>query len=260
MPTHPDFQPIIQEIREKYNLTEINSDSEPVKELFLGDKEISFEEFLQDLSGIVQSNTNFLPPEYAHYYKIGKPGLGKPLDMQGRELPDDVMNFVNAMYAMLQSQMSVLIPILDNHYQAITQMLYVYLLTGETEEIPEDWVSMMSVQNIIGNKVIHLVATQLTDPNVAAQQFRELHKKTFGKHLPKVTKTVVSTAYYYQLKRLGKPWNFIVEEYILQNNFSMPKDRQSKKYLDVWRKHSERLKKRIQQCDAVLNVLIEEKK
>jgi len=83
MPTHIELQPIIQEIREKYNLPEVDPDGEPIKEIYLDDKEVSLEEFLKDITTLVENKTNFLPPEYATYYKLSKPGLGKPLDMQG---------------------------------------------------------------------------------------------------------------------------------------------------------------------------------
>jgi hypothetical protein len=34
MPSHPDFQPIIEAIREKYQLPEVDSDGEPIKEIY----------------------------------------------------------------------------------------------------------------------------------------------------------------------------------------------------------------------------------
>ena len=259
MPSHPDFQPIIQEIRAKYQLPEVDPDGEPIKEIYLDDKVIPLDEFLLDLESMVVSKTSLLPPEFATYYKIGKPGLGKPLDTQGRVLPDDVMEFINAMYRLLQTQMSQLIPFLENHYKAITHMLYVYLLTGESEEVPEDWISQVHVTYMFGHKVIQTVATQVSDPEVIVQQFREAYKKTFGTHKPKVTKTVVSTAYYLQLKRMKKPWDFIVEEYIRRNKFNLPRDKTSKRYFDVRRKYAERLKKQMQRSETVLNVLLRDR-
>jgi hypothetical protein len=45
LPSHPDFIPILQAIREKYNLPEISPDDDPISEIFSGDKTISIEEF-----------------------------------------------------------------------------------------------------------------------------------------------------------------------------------------------------------------------
>ena len=38
MTSHPDFEPIIQQIREKYQLSEDDPDGEPIKEIYLGDE------------------------------------------------------------------------------------------------------------------------------------------------------------------------------------------------------------------------------
>ena len=37
-PSHPDLQPIIQQLREKYNLREVFPDEEPITEIYLGDQ------------------------------------------------------------------------------------------------------------------------------------------------------------------------------------------------------------------------------
>ena len=38
MPSHPDFQPIIEGIREKYQFPEVDPEGEPIKEIYLGDE------------------------------------------------------------------------------------------------------------------------------------------------------------------------------------------------------------------------------
>lgn len=260
MPSHPDLQPIIQEIRNKYSLPEVDPEGEPIKEIFLGDKQVTFEEFLKDIESLVVGKTDFLPPVLANYYRICKPGLGKPLDMQGRVLDDDVLNFVNALYGMLQSQMALYIPIIDKHYRTIAQMLYVYLLTGETEEVPEDWISQAVATKIFGNDVVLAIANQTANPEITVQQFRAVFKKTFGNYKPKLTNTAVSTAYYLQLKALGKPNDFILEEYIERNHISLPRDKTSKRYFDVKKKCRERLKKQMQRSTTILEVLLRDKK
>lgn len=60
MPGHPDILPIIENIREKYQLPEVDPEGEPIKEIYLVDKLISLEEFLYDLQSMVVSQTSFL--------------------------------------------------------------------------------------------------------------------------------------------------------------------------------------------------------
>lgn len=45
MSSHPDLQPIIQEPREKDQLREVDSDGEPITEIYLGDEFISLKDF-----------------------------------------------------------------------------------------------------------------------------------------------------------------------------------------------------------------------
>jgi hypothetical protein len=104
------------------------------------------------------------------------------------------------------------------------------------------------------------MANQVADPDVIVQQFREQYKKSFGAYHPKVTATAVSTAFYLQLQKAGKPWNFIVEEYIRLNDFKLPRDRSSKKYIDVHRKIEQRLKKRMQRTEAIFQAILRDKK
>jgi hypothetical protein len=38
LPSSPDFAPIIESVKEKYNLHEVDPDSEAIKEIYLGDE------------------------------------------------------------------------------------------------------------------------------------------------------------------------------------------------------------------------------
>jgi hypothetical protein len=63
LPSHSDFLPIEQAIREKYNLPEINPGDEEIEEIFLGDEIVSFEEFRRDIENTVRENLSFVPPD-----------------------------------------------------------------------------------------------------------------------------------------------------------------------------------------------------
>ena len=54
LPSHPDFLPIVQTIREKYNLPEIIPDDEPITEIYLGDEMIPFEVVRKDIESLVR--------------------------------------------------------------------------------------------------------------------------------------------------------------------------------------------------------------
>jgi hypothetical protein len=258
LPTHPDFAPIIQEIREKYQLPEISPDDDPICEIYLEDQIVPLPDFLEEIHALLQEKTDLLPPQYARIYKQGKKNLGKPFDMRGYEklLPADMKKAFSGFYRIVQSTIETVVNILDGQYKKIAEMLYIYILTGETEETPNDWISKVVRIEISGEPVILAFASQVANPDVVIQQFRSQYKKTFGAHRPKVTKTVVSTAYYMRLKRLGKPWKYIVEEFIRLNNFSLPRDRSSNRYSEVWHRYEQVLKKRIQRSEKVVSLLL----
>jgi hypothetical protein len=45
LPSHPDLQPVIQHLGEKYLLREVFPDEEPITTIYLGDEFISLEDF-----------------------------------------------------------------------------------------------------------------------------------------------------------------------------------------------------------------------
>jgi len=260
LPSSLDFQPIIKSIRDKFNLPEISPDDDPITEIYLGDEQIPLEDFRQEIKSLVEKIPDHLPPEISRILTQAKSFAGKPLDM--REIESCPENFKNALvqfYTMAQSLGASAIKILDYFDYALADMLYVYLLTGESEEISSDWLSKVLTISVFGEPVVFAGATQFANPEVIVQQFREEYKKTFGFHRPKITETMVTTAYYLQLKRMGRPWKFIVEEYIRRNHFSLPRDQNSKRYAEVWKMYSDRLKKRIQRTEIVLDVLLRDK-
>jgi hypothetical protein len=72
LPSHPDFLPIVQAIREKYNLPEIRPDDEPIIEICLGDEIIPLEEFRKDIENRMRENLSFLPPDLLKVYLYAK--------------------------------------------------------------------------------------------------------------------------------------------------------------------------------------------
>jgi hypothetical protein len=72
LPSHPDFIPILQAIREKYNLPEISPDDDPITEIYLGDESIPLEEFRQDIENRIQENITSLSPDTTKFYKSSK--------------------------------------------------------------------------------------------------------------------------------------------------------------------------------------------
>lgn len=259
LPALPEYQPMIKALRDKYNLPEISLDDEPIKEIFINDQPIALEEFHQEIFTLVQENSTFLDgnEQFEKLYKQGKQMLGKPYTPKGVEklLPQKTRKAITDLHNLYQDIIKLVIQLVDEQYKAIADIIYIYLLTGEAGEVPEGWFSRVGTVVIQGNPHVFVMASQVANPDVIVQQFHEQYTKTFGIHKPKLTKTMVTTAYYLRLKKMGKKWDYIVEEFIRINKFTLPRDRASKRYFDVHRKYEQVLKKRMQRSQAVLEVI-----
>ncbi len=261
LPTHPDFQPIIQKLRDKYGLLEVLPDGEPITEIFLKDEPVAFEDFRKEVQTMVSKAPDHLPPEVSKILTQARVVVGKPLKVNElrlvpKKLRDSIIQFMK----IVQDMAELTVKQIDEFDSSIADMLYIYLLTGETQETSADWFSKVIKGEIFGEPVVMAFASQMVDPEIVVQQFRKEYAKTFGGNRPKFTNKIVSTAYYMQLKRSGKSWDFIVEEYIKRNKFSMPRDRSSKRYLEIWNRHFQRIKKRMDRSEIILNVLLRDKK
>ena len=258
LPSSPDFAPIIEAVRRKYtNLHEVDPDGKPIEEIFLGDEIVPLEEFRKDLENFVRKDLAFMPPETIKQYRAAQ-ALSQMQELKDIDLlPDDFKQGMQAFIILAKNMAQPLLQVLDAQIDSVVRILYIYLLTGETEEAPSDWFGKVMTMTVSGGEpVIMAIANEVTNLDIFIQQIREAHKKAFGANRPKLTDTIVSTAYYMQLKRLGKKWDSIVEEYIKRNKFSLPKDRTSKRYFDRLRKHDKTLRKRIERSEKILTILI----
>ena len=76
LPSHPNYEPIIQAIRTKYNLPEIYPQDDPIKEISLGDEIVSIDEFSQDIRNqILENMETMFPKDYVKKYKSAKQAI-----------------------------------------------------------------------------------------------------------------------------------------------------------------------------------------
>jgi hypothetical protein len=260
LPSNPDLLPIIQAVREKYNLAEISPDDDPITEIYMGDQIIPLEELRMDIESRVRDNLTILPPDISKLYIASKGIRDFQATSELELLPDDSKKGMEEAVKFIQNLMIPIIQLIDGMIDSIVKIVYIYILTGETEEAQVDWFSTVITANYLGEPVVIAMASKMADPKIISQQFREEYKRTFGLYYPNITQTAVSTAYYVQLKRSHKPWKYIVETYIRLNNINLPKYHNSKRYLDVHGKIEQNLKKRIQRTEIILQGLIRDRK
>jgi hypothetical protein len=261
LPAHPDIIPIVKAVREKYNLHEVNPEEEPIEEIYLEDRIVPFEEFRQEIMSQILENLDSLFPEnFVKTYRTAKATSEAKEFTDIDQFSEKQKPMIESFFQLMKNLMQPVYSALNAQIESITDMLYIYLLTGETEEVPSDWFGKVVTLPIMGNKTVIALAGEGTNVETLVQQLREEHKKTFGAVKVNLTDKKVSSAHYLQLKKLNKPWNFILEEYIRLEKIDLPRNKNSKRYFEIIRLAEQKLKKRIQRSEKVLNIIIRDKK
>ena len=70
-PSHPDLQPILKDIRSKYNIPEIGPEDDGITEILLSDEYIDWDEVYQEIKNQICALPGFLPDELQHIFDLG---------------------------------------------------------------------------------------------------------------------------------------------------------------------------------------------
>ena len=258
--SHPDYLPIIQAIREKYSLAELMPDDDPIAEIYLGDEIISLDEFRFDIRNRILENLEQVMTEsFYKQYQSAKKVIEADFHEELAKYPNELKPSMEGLFEHAKTISQTMFPILDAQIDKITNMMYFYLLTGDTLSVPDEWFGNVMTTNISGEPTIIAIASELTNLDMMFQEIQKLHKKTFGVRRVKLTDKAVGSAFYLALQKNGKPWDFIVEQYIKRNKLSLP-NRNSDRYVQVWNKYAQRLKKRLQRTKVIIDVMVRDKK
>jgi hypothetical protein len=139
-------------------------------------------------------------------------------------------------------------------------MLFTYLVSGETEEVPFDWFG--DVQTVTfgdDEPVIFMMASRMSDPKEMVDKFRKEYNRLYGKDRPKITKGFLNAADQLRMYYEGKPIRDIADAYILKHRSQFPKDAKSNEYKAAKKKLEERLKKRNQRYKKLFLKLLGDK-
>lgn len=261
LPSHPDYEPIIEAIRKKYNLPELYPQDEPIKDIFLGDEIITLAEFTQDVKTHILENMDTLFPEdYVKKYRSSKLGFEFDYQKELGRFSDDLKPAMGAFFDFAISASLTVYKILDANIDEMVVMLSNHLILGDTMEAPQDWFGKVFTMKSGEETIILSVTSEITNLDLMFQQIRSLHKKTYGGRQLKITKKAASTAYYLQLVKRNKDRDFILDEFIRLNGFDLPKNRNSPRYAETRNKYWQRLKKRLKKAEDILNAIVQGKK
>ena len=218
LPTHPEILPILEGIREKYQLPEISPQDDSLKKLVQYELELDWDAIHAEILEKVKE-TNFLSEKakkaYNSYHKMKSLGL---VDPELDKLSDEFRKNLDALLDLFLKQYEPIITSFDVFFQKITSNSIVYLLTGEAIEVPEDWFARVDVMDFLGEKIIIAMSNQSANPDEVAEMFKKKYVHTFGKSRPKITTKHVEAADYLRMRWEGKSIAYLLEEEDIQNS------------------------------------------
>ena len=189
--------PIVEQIREKYKIDRVSPKDDQLKEILKSDESIDWQAIRQEIyEWVYKFGSEFLPTELANFQKIIELGKNYPPEPVFAEEgvtewhKSDVRIIYAAFlkaYSVLQNQAKVFETLIDNCYSQITDNLLEYLLTGETRDIPNDWISNITVVPVFGETVVMALVGQYADPKVVTEEFHGKLIETFGDDRPNIT-------------------------------------------------------------------------
>lgn len=261
LPSHPDFEPIIQAIRTKYNLPELYPQDDPIQEIFLEDEIITLEQFTQDVKNHILENLDTMfPEEFVKKYRSAKLGLEFDYQKELEKFSNELKPAMQAFFDFTKNSMQTVYKILDANIDEIVATMCSYLLLGDSMEAPQDWFGKIFTMKSGEETIILVMMSEITNLELIFQQVRDTYRKTYHARPIKITPKTASTAYYLGLARQKKERDFILDEFIRLNGFDIPRSRNSPRYLEVRNKYWQRLRKRLKKAEAIINAIGQGKK
>lgn len=260
LPTHPDILPIIEAVKKKYDIPEINPNDEDFIEFLISNEEYDWQAIREEIEQRIRENENILPPAYGMLYKAIKASNNAPLTFpELAPLDEKTRNGVIAMMMLLLNTIKPIMPAIDMMYKVMADAAFEYILTGKTREVPQDWFGQVLVFPSFGENLIIAMAGEFSDPKAIAKEFKELFTKTYGDK-PKVTDLDINTAEFLNMKLRGKSLRYMAEIYAERHPTEFPKVKNSKEYRQAINTRRETIKKNIQRLQVALDKMLGDKK
>ncbi len=259
-PAHADLQPVLKRIRTKYGLPDLGSLDKNLSNILLIEEDIPWNEIQAEIKAEIESDSEFFPEAIQPVRRLLKtnPNALKDPKQFSKELvitPEDIQAASATILTMLKPLAQAYTQMVDD----LSRLLFVYLATGETEDIPLDWLGAVYTTSIFGEPVVVAMAGQLSNPKEIVEQFTAEIHRTFGKKRPIITDEFRNTAKYLRKRFEGISLNKLADEYIQDHPSEFTKDRKSPDFRDQRYRLIDRLKKSLKRYDRKLMELVGDK-
>jgi hypothetical protein len=255
LPGHPDIFPIIENIREKYQIPPVNPEDDDITQLLLTNYEIPWDAVRRDIEDQVHNVSLFSDAENEYIRQLR--GFDKAFTAfdfpEFQCLSEQTRESLKTLILALLKPHTLSLALLEElSYKPITEFIFDYLLTGRTRESPKEWFGTVQTVDFFGEKVVLVMAGGAADPKVMAEQFKNEFTRTFGKREHKITETLLSTAEYLTMQLQGDSIKHLVLRYKELHPSEFPTDTSSPEYKKAMQNHVDEMEKRLDRLRKVL--------
>ena len=269
---NPLIFPILEKIREKYDIDEVSPTENGLRERLLKDidqeQESDWKAVRHELENEIRAIPDLLPPEFAFYHKIFEAGKTLPPEPTFTEpatekLKADVTILYHGFYNLYNFVSTYMVSpwqtAIDKCFTDITDNAFEFLFSGKIRDIPHDWISMVNTLPMMGDDIVVAMASRLANPDEITEQFHQKLIDTFGKRRPKLTDNNLPYTEYLAMKLRRMRLRDIADEYILRHRRRFPKDPLSPEYKTKKRQLEINLKQIIKRLTKTLDNIIGDK-
>lgn len=257
LPSHADYKPILDALREKYGIPHLVTADKELADYLHSDQEIPWSGVKAELKKSLESLPELWPESVLRLKNFVEenPQVSENLDAFALTVElnqDDISKLTKGI-------LNLILPLIQKFEEMLdttTNLLLAYLATGETSEIPADWIGSVRTISMFGEPAVIAIAGQLSNPKEINEQFMAEYHRVFGKSRPKITEGLLNAADFLRMKLEGVRIKDIADVYIERYPSEFPKDPLVKNYRAKKRKLEERLKKRLQRDEKTLLKLI----
>lgn len=258
LPSHSELQPILGRMREKYDLPEGGIIDSDYAEQILERDNLPWETIREEIKTEIENIPDLWPPGvhnlFVSFRKFPEARENPDAFVESLELEQgEVSDFVKGMYGQF------FLPLwgkIEEFVTTTTDLLLVFLATGETGDIPFDWTGSVQTMSSFGEPAVFAMAGQLSDPKEIMQQFMTEYNRVFGKDRPRISQEFINSIDLLRMKFDHVPLKDIADVYIQRNRSQFSKDGHSAKYRAQKRRLEERLKKRFQRHEEILRKIV----
>jgi len=255
-PAHADLQPILKRLREKYGFPEFGLADIDFARVLLSKKDFPWEDIKREIRNEVEAHPENFPDQMQDARRFIQ-------NQTALEDPEKYVQTVGITPQDIQTASASVLRLMKPIDEAFTRyvddickLLFVYLTTGETEDIPLDWLGAVYTSSVMGEPIVVAMASRLSNPDEIIERFTAEIHKVFGRNRPKVTPGFGNMAKYLRRRFEGVGLHKLADEYIKLNPKEYTGPRTGPAFRDYRRKVIEQLKKSLKRYEKKLLELI----